>query len=125
MTTKDINLAEKAFGSDIGAIKGKTTRHKPLPIPRIKHIPIPHTILDLHRHITLSVDYLFVQSVPFLHTISSDYKFRTIQTLPGKKVKANTEDMINGVQDVLNMYKAREIKVIHIIFIFMLYHPNI
>ena len=28
ITTADINLAEKAFGPDVGEIKGKTTRSK-------------------------------------------------------------------------------------------------
>ena len=32
VTTDDINLAEKIFGRDIGAIKGKTTRRKPVPV---------------------------------------------------------------------------------------------
>ena len=31
VTTEDINLAEKAFGPDIGAIKAKTTRQAPTP----------------------------------------------------------------------------------------------
>ena len=32
VTTGDVNLAEKAFGPDVGSTKGKTTRTKPTPV---------------------------------------------------------------------------------------------
>ena len=32
VTTDDIKIAEKSFGPDIGTLKGKTTRRKPLPV---------------------------------------------------------------------------------------------
>eukprot|EP00957_Ditylum_brightwellii_P023828 1798069-Ditylum_brightwellii.AAC.1 len=32
VTTDDVNLATRAFGPDIGAIKGKTTRSKRTPV---------------------------------------------------------------------------------------------
>ena len=32
VTTKDIDLAEKIFGPDIGRLKGKSTRQKPVPV---------------------------------------------------------------------------------------------
>ena len=32
VTTKDVDLAEKIFGPDLGTLKGKTTRRKPLPL---------------------------------------------------------------------------------------------
>ena len=31
VTTRDVDLAEKIFGPDLGTLKGKTTRRKPLP----------------------------------------------------------------------------------------------
>ena len=40
VSTEDVNLAEKAFGPDVNAIKGKITRSKPTPVMNSK-IEIP------------------------------------------------------------------------------------
>ena len=48
ITTKDVGIAEKIFGPDIGTQKGKTTRSK---APRVKHdyIEIPKEIKEKHE----------------------------------------------------------------------------
>ena len=46
VTTEDVNLAIKAFGPDVAGIKGKTTRHKPIPVIDNK-IEIPEELLEV------------------------------------------------------------------------------
>ena len=45
LTTKDVDLAEKIFGPDLGTLKSKTTRCKPLPLVR-DHITIPPELYE-------------------------------------------------------------------------------
>ena len=47
VTTKDVDLAEKIFGPDLGTLKGKTTRRRPLPLVQ-DHIAIPPELYE-HR----------------------------------------------------------------------------
>jgi hypothetical protein len=79
VTTADINLATKAFGPDIGAIKGKTTRSRPTTV--ISNIvEIPDELLNIQQDMTVSMDGLTVNSYEFLSTISHDlYYYRTAQ----------------------------------------------
>ena len=80
ITTKDVNLAQKAFGPDIGSLKGKTTRSKPTPAFS-NAIEIPPELLRINEDITSSIDGLDVNSLKFLTTISHDLYYRTGQYL--------------------------------------------
>ena len=71
VTTKDVDLAEKAFGPDLGAVKGKTTRQRPNPIDD-HSIEIPEELLSLHKEITIYIDGVKFNSLPFLTSISHD-----------------------------------------------------
>ena len=44
VTTEDVHLATKVYGPDAGAIKGKTTRQKPIPVTS-NIIKIPKELL--------------------------------------------------------------------------------
>jgi len=48
ITTKDIDLAERIIGPDIGTIKGKTTRRKPIPVVD-DMIDIPYELVQLQE----------------------------------------------------------------------------
>ena len=78
--TEDVNLAEKVYGPDVGAIKGKSTRVKPTPVTS-EIIEIPDELLKLQEEITLSMDGLQVNTVKFLTTISHNIYYRTAQAL--------------------------------------------
>jgi hypothetical protein len=46
VTTEDLNLATKAYGEDIDAIKGKTTRKRPAPVAS-NLVEIPEELLEV------------------------------------------------------------------------------
>ena len=96
------------YGPDIVTIKGKTVRKSPREIYNGKKIPLPKTIRDHHANIHISADYLFIQGVPILHTISQSYRFRTVEALISKN-KAKKEDTLKGINTVINMYKGRNL----------------
>jgi hypothetical protein len=69
VTIGDMNLAEKIFGPDIGALNGKTTRFKPTSFAS-DYIEIPMVIMDNHHDVTLCMDTIKINGVYFLTTIS-------------------------------------------------------
>ena len=78
VTTDDVNLATKAYGPDVGGIKGKTTRSWPTPVAN-NMVEIPDELLDIQQDLIVSIDGLTVNSLKFLSTISHDLYYRTAQ----------------------------------------------
>ena len=54
-SSKDVTLAEKAFGPDIGALKGKTTRKRLIPVFS-SVIDIPTELLRVNEEVEISLD---------------------------------------------------------------------
>ena len=98
------------YGKELAKVKGVTTRVRLDKIQIMKNIPIPKMIIDNHSEEIVSLDFLFVQVIPFLHSISEAYKNRTIDPLRGKK-KANNTDITNMSKRVINAYHARGIRI--------------
>ncbi len=48
VTTADVNSATKAYGPDVGEIKGKTTRSKPVPVTS-DIMEIPDKLLEVQQ----------------------------------------------------------------------------
>ena len=88
VTIDDAKVSMHIFGREPASIKGKATRQRPQAIGAIQMVEIPSTILDLHPTVMLSMDYVYIQSIPMLHTISRGYKFRTIEAV---RVKTPTK----------------------------------
>ena len=68
VTPRDVLLANKLFGPDIGALKGKTTRRG----SPIVDSPVPvdiTSILKYYGEVTLCVDLMYVNKVTLLVTI--------------------------------------------------------
>ena len=58
------------------------------------------------------VDHMFVQGIQFLTTISHELKFRTAEALQyAHKKGARKEDMLSGLNKVINLYKSRGLEV--------------
>ena len=76
----------------------------------MKTLPLPMNLVKTHSSDILGMDYLYVQGIPFHQSISSSYKFRTIEALKEKK-KPNREDGKAQSKRATNVYHAREIAV--------------
>jgi hypothetical protein len=100
VTTDDVNLAIKAYGPDVGAIKGKTTRSKPTPVTS-NILEIPDELLEVQQDLTLSMDGLTVNSLKFLSTISHDLYYRTTQYV-ARSVASIYEECMD---ELLALYK--------------------
>ena len=86
VTRRDIITAEHIFGPDVGALKGKTTRRRPLGVGLYNHIPIPSTVVEQYHDVILAVDILYVNKLPFIATISRYIRFGTVEFQHNQKV---------------------------------------
>jgi hypothetical protein len=71
VTTEDVNIAKKIFGPEISSLKGKTTRRKPVPVIE-DCIKIPRELIAAQHSVTLCLDGMKVNGIPFLTTISKN-----------------------------------------------------
>ena len=81
MTIEDVKLAEKIFGLDIGALKGKTTRRNPTPVVE-DLIAFPKELIQAQQRVTLALDGLTVNTLKFLTTISKNIYYRMAHFVP-------------------------------------------
>jgi hypothetical protein len=100
VTTDDVNLATKAYGPDVGGIKGKTTRSRPTPVTS-NIVQIPDELLEIQQDLTVSMDGMTVNSLKFLTAISHDLYYRTAQCVTNPVVSVYKTCM----DELLTIYK--------------------
>lgn len=93
---RHIQAADDIFGPDVGALKGKTTRRTTAHVSSDRN-PVPTEILQAHQHVTLAIDIMFINQLPFLVTLSRALRF--IPTIKSKLLS------------VLHLYAQRGFKV--------------
>jgi Reverse transcriptase (RNA-dependent DNA polymerase)/Zinc knuckle len=108
VTREDIIVAEKIYGPNLGGLKGRTTRHASPTSDDIKITGVPAEILKAHGDVTLSIDLMFVNKIPFLITISKGIKFGSATHLQDKK----KDTIKNALYRICDAYKGRGFKVI-------------
>ena len=91
VTRRDIVAAEHIIGPDIGSLKGKTTRRRPIGVGLYDHTPIPPGVMEQYHDIILAVDVLYVNKLPFIATISRYIRFGTVEFLCNQKSTTLTE----------------------------------
>jgi hypothetical protein len=97
----DVDRAKHTHGKDVGLLKGKTTRHKPLPV--IENIvPVPKHILILHKDVILTVDLFYVNKMVFLITRSRGIRL-TVKWLDNRKITG----VFAALCEVFNAYHMR------------------
>jgi hypothetical protein len=80
VTVQDIDVAQKIWGKNIAALKGKTTRSKSIPVAR-DYVKVPMEPMKLHKEVFLTTDILFVNKIPFFLTLSRKISFIAVNHL--------------------------------------------
>ena len=82
ITSENIEVANAIYGPSVAGLKGRTTRSKPM---RLKHnlIPVPPSITEDQKKVTICADVMYVNRLPFLVTIAVNLGFTTIEALTG------------------------------------------
>ena len=106
ITPRDVLIANKLFGPNVGALKGKTTRRGP-PIVDSPVSVDTTSILKYYGEITLCVDLMYVNKVPLLVTLSRNIKFGTMEAVADRKEAT----LLKCIKGVVSLYRNAGFKV--------------
>jgi hypothetical protein len=85
VTVDHVDVAFEIWGKIIAALKGKTTRHKPILVTR-DFVKVPTEILRLHRDVVLTLDIFFINKVPFFLTMRRRICFTAVNHLANRTI---------------------------------------
>jgi len=74
------------FGPDLAGVRGQTMR-RPLESVTTYHVQIPRALLEWHQRVTLAVDFMFVNGVPFLVSVSRGINLEAAEYTPSCMAK--------------------------------------
>jgi hypothetical protein len=105
----------------VDLLKGKTVYKAINTAASIERIPLPPIILKTHPSEDLDIDFFYVQGAPYLIIKSTTIKFHATQAFNristrDKKTSRTTykrgpQDIINGIEKVLTIFKNRGFQV--------------
>jgi hypothetical protein len=104
----DVLAAEDIFGPNLGSIKGKTVRQTGDRV-RPEYEKVPEEIMKQYQDVTLCVDLMFINKIPFLVTISRHLKFGTIEAVKSRRHKV----LLPALKNVKRLYALRGFRVKH------------
>ena len=111
VTKRDIMVAEFVFGPDLGSLKGKTVRRAPPQVDTtLTYNPLPASVHEKHREVTLGGDIMFINKIAFFVTTSLKIKFGTVEYLE----KQTAARMTKAIQNVLQVYHSGGFRVKHV-----------
>ena len=109
VTRDDVLIAEDIFGANLGALKGKTVRRN-APHVRTEYTGVPPQLIKTFQNVTLAVDIMFVNKIPFFVSVSRNLKFRTAEAMDGRRA----EHALKALKGAMSLYPRRgfEIKTV-------------
>jgi hypothetical protein len=101
VTVQDVINAHHINGRDLANIRGKTSRRKPEHV-QIDYVQIPWDFVKMRKYVTLAVDVMFVNGLPFLVTSSKGISLVTIEYLPSRTAKR----LVHTLRRVFRIYRT-------------------
>ncbi len=108
---QDAINAHAIFGRDVNSLKGKTTKQQLKAIIGAVANNLPRTIMENYREITLCIDIMFVNNIPFFMSISKHIRFLTCELLENRKAPS----LIQALQRIYGIYRKRGFKITNIL----------
>ena len=106
VTRQDILRVEDILGPNIRSIRGKTTqttqKHE-----QVNLQDIPQEIMAKHSEVTLAIDVMFINKIPFIMTTSCNIHFGTTEQVNDMK----NNKLISSIDQVIHAYQACGFKI--------------
>jgi hypothetical protein len=87
-------------------VRGRTVR-RPQESVTTNHIKIPRAILEQHQRVTLAVNVVFINRVPFLVSVSQGINSVTAEHMPSHTAK----QLAAGIRCIMDLYSCGEFQV--------------
>ena len=91
---------------DLAGVRGRTVRRPPESV-RTEYVQIPRAILERHQLVTLTVDVMFVNGVPFLVSAARGLNLITAEFLSTRTAK----NLAAHIQQIMHMYERGGFRV--------------
>ena len=98
-TSDDVRRAERIYGTDLGSLKGKTTRRRPPKVDTTETVPPP--IQAKHKDVALAMDVMHINDVSFLVMTSRLFRFSTMDAIPNK----DDETLIRSIKKTIAVFR--------------------
>jgi hypothetical protein len=110
IASQDALNADDIFGRDKDSLKGKTTRQTLGGITtNITNMPMQ--IMAQYRDITLCIDIMFVNRIPFFMSISRNVRFITASVIDNRKA----ETLLKAIKQIHGIYRKRGFRITNIL----------
>jgi hypothetical protein len=104
ITEQDANIALDINGTNLAAIRGKTTRQATEHVQSDQRVPLPPEILAAHKKVCICMDYFFIDKLVFFITVSRNIHFISVENVLEKTMITHCLPAFNNVNAC---YKAR------------------
>ena len=110
ITREDIIRAEDIFRPNLGSIKGMTTRHHTQHV-NITWTKVPREILQKYGEVTLAINIMAINKIPFMITTSRHIHFGTAELIRNKAKRT----LMTSIHQVVGAYHARGFRICNIL----------
>jgi hypothetical protein len=106
---QDAINAHAIFGRDLASIKGKTTCQQVQvkgTLAAVAH-NLPKEIMQQYRNVTICIDIMFVNKIPFFMSISRNIRFITAEVLDNRKEPS----LVKALKQIHGIYRQRGFRI--------------
>jgi hypothetical protein len=110
VTVQDIDVAQRIWGKNFAALKGKTTRSKSILVAGY-YVKVTMDLIKLHKEVFLTTDIFFVNKISFFLTLSHKICFTAVNQLVDRTVS----HIFKAFKEMYQYYLHRgfNIKTVH------------
>ncbi len=106
VTMNAVTNAHQIFGPDLAGVRGRMVWRTPESVTT-NYVQIPRAILEQHQLVTLAVDIMFVNRVPFLVSVARGLNLVTAEFTPSRTAK----QLAAGITWMMDLYACRGFQV--------------